>query len=486
MNFFKNTIDNLNKPFVYAVLLISVFGIVYITLNYGYVFGFAFALIPFVLLLFSLFVYNPYWSFFLIFFANYYLTGLSRYFTAIAPGIYMDIILVIAILSIILQFFKEGNSYKFSSAFHGLTLLSFIWMIYCIFQLLNPGASPVGWATTVRGIGIYFFIVVVITSIVMRKYKDIQTIFVIWAIFALTAVLKAFYQKTFGFDAAEKFWLYVEGASSTHIIYSGIRYFSFFTDAANFGTGIAFSGIIFAIVAVYVKKIGLKIFFFITFLACMYGVLLSGTRGSIAVPFVGFTLYAILSQNIRNMVITGMVVLTVFMFLKFTNYGQGNTYIRRMRSAFNTDDASFQVRVVNQARLRTYMFDKPFGVGIGMSNGAAQNYTPDPVLAKIPSDSWYVFIWLETGLVGLVFHVFTLLFVMLYGGFLVLFRLKSRELKGFITAIVCGLAGLYVSSYSIEILGQFPTNFLMYISMTFIYLSPGYDRQLAQKEEPVL
>ena len=25
-----------------------------------------------------------------------------------------------------------------------------------------------------------------------------------------------------------------------------------------------------------------------------------------------------------------------------------------------------------------------------------------------------------------------------YGGFLVLFRLKSRELKGFITAIVCG------------------------------------------------
>lgn len=66
----------------------------------------------------------------------------------------------------------------------------------------------------------------------------------VWAILTLTAVIKAIWQKYVGFDSAEKYWLYVLGGSTTHIIYSGIRYFSFFSDAANFGAGMGFSMVV--------------------------------------------------------------------------------------------------------------------------------------------------------------------------------------------------------------------------------------------------
>ena len=41
-------------------------------------------------------------------------------------------------------------------------------------------------------------------------------------------------QKYIGFDSFETKWLN-EGGATTHIIWSGVRYFSFFTDASNMG-----------------------------------------------------------------------------------------------------------------------------------------------------------------------------------------------------------------------------------------------------------
>jgi hypothetical protein len=35
-----------------------------------------------------------------------------------------------------------------------------------------------------------------------------------------------------------------------------------------------------------------------------------------------------------------------------------------MRSVFNTEDASLLVRLENQAKLKVYMADKPFGAGV--------------------------------------------------------------------------------------------------------------------------
>mgnify|MGYP006869451538 CR=1 FL=1 len=49
----------------------------------------------------------------------------------------------------------------------------------------------------------------------------------------LLAAAKGYWQKNKGFDSTELSWLWAYGAR-THFIHSGIRYFSFFTDAGLF------------------------------------------------------------------------------------------------------------------------------------------------------------------------------------------------------------------------------------------------------------
>ena len=152
---------------------------------------------------------------------------------------------------------------------------------------------------------------------------------------------------------------------------------------------------------------------------------------------------------------------------------------------FNPDDASLNVRLENQRILRTAMIGKPLGIGIGMSRGNAVLYTPHPVLSKIPQDSWYVLLWVETGLVGMFFYILMLLYIIGYGMYLTIAKLKNPELRGIITAFVCGLFGVSLAAYSLEIFGQFPNSILIYIVMTFIFLSPDFDKELEENSTKI-
>jgi hypothetical protein len=475
----KRTIfDNLNKAFVFAVLFFLVLVLLRVTLNINHYLGLAISLVPFGIIAFLYLVERPYMSFIMIFTANYFVSGASRYITALAPGITMDIIIGASVIIIILQGLRSDKETKISDAFNRLTLVSLIWFLYCLFQFMNPeSSSPLAWLVNVRGIGVYFLLVSAIASIVLKRYKDLKNVLFLWAIFCLIAVFKAFLQKTIGFDFAESRWL-AEGGYRTHIIHTGIRYFSFFTDAGNFGSGIAFSMIIFGIVAFNLKDIKLRNFYIVVAIACGYGMIISGTRGSLIIPFAGLALYTMLSRNIRIIVPTFAALIFGFWFLNFTYIGHGNVYIRRMRSAFNPDDASLNVRLENQRILRTAMMGKPLGVGIGMKRGNAVLYTPHPVLSKIPHDSWYVLLWVETGIIGMILYILMLLYIIGYGIYMVQIRIRDPELKGIISAFVCALFGVSIAAYSLEIFGQFPNSILIYVVMTFIFLSPKYDKEL--------
>lgn len=484
----RSIFDNLNKAFVFAFLVFLTGVLLRVILNVGYTWGLALSLIPFGIITVLYLTEKPYHSFLLLFTVNYFVSGGTRYFTY-PPGITMDIVILLTIFIVLLQFFKGERSVKISDAFNNLTLVAFLWLLYCTFQIFNPeSSSPLAWLGNVRGIGIYFFIITALASIFLRKYQNLKTILYLWAIFCLIAVFKAFMQKTFGFDFGEARWL-EEGGKNTHIIHSGIRYFSIFTDAGNFGSGIAFSMVVFAISAVQYKEYKMKAFYIFVAAACFYGMIISGTRGSLIIPMSGLALYTALSKNIRAIIPTFAILIFAIWFLNFTYIGQGNVYVRRMRSVFNPDDASLGARLENQALLRTQMIGKPLGIGIGMKRGNAVLYTPHPVLSKIPHDSWYVLIWVELGIVGLVSYVLMILYILIHGSYLVLFRLKNRELRGLIAALLCGLFGVSLAAYSLEIFGQMPNSILIYISMTFIFLSPIYDKELEESaysnEEPI-
>jgi hypothetical protein len=472
--------DNLNKAIVFSLLYISAWVLLQVTLRIGYQIGLFFSILPFLLFAFIFLLEKPYFSFLLLFVANYFISGGTRYISY-PPGIAMDVLFLVALVVLVLQSYKLGTSFPIKGAANPLTAISFLWLLYCTFQILNPDSSSIfAWLVNVRGIGIYFFLVVLLSTVYLRKYRNLRQVMNILSVLCIIAVSKAIIQKVFGFDSFEQTWL-AEGGSRTHIIHTGIRYFSIFTDAGNFGSGIALSGVLFSISAFSQKNTAYRNYYLFVSTLCFYGMIISGTRGSLIIPFGGFFLYAILSKNIRAIIVTFIVVVSGFWFLNFTYIGHGNIYVRRMRSAFNPDDESLGVRLENQRILRTYMQGKPFGVGIGMKRGNAVLYQPHPILSTIPHDSWYVLLWVELGLVGMVLYILMLLYVLFHGSYLVMFVLKDKELRGYVSAMVCALFGVSAAAYSLEIFGQFPNSVIIYVLMSLIFLSPLYDEELSTK-----
>lgn len=468
------------KIATYVTLCCGIIGIGVIILDFGYIFGLLFSLLP--LCVFAIFycIKNPYWALTLVFGVNYFILGATRYIPGLAGGIVIDALIAFCFLTLLIRACYKNVAWE--RVLNSLTLLAVIWLGYCTLELLNPlMVSYKAWATSIRGVAIYFLLIVILTPIIFYRYKDLKRILYIWSVMTLLAVGKAAMQKYIGFDARELYWLYESGGSTTHIIYTGIRYFSFFTDAANYGAGMGFSMVVFSICALVFKHKKLRIYFMGVAIAAAFGMMISGTRGALAVPFAGYFLYIILSKKGHIIVLGTACLLFAFIFLNYTKIGEGNQYIRRMRSAFNMDDPSFQVRLRNQEKMRVYMKDKYIGVGLGLGGGKAKQYAPNAYMSQIPTDSWFVMIWVETGIVGLILHISILLYIVAYGIWLVMFRIKDDELKGVLSALLCGIFGIMVCSYGNEILGQFPTCIIVYMGMAFIFTGKNFDIEIEEK-----
>jgi hypothetical protein len=396
----------------------------------------------------------------------------------------MDGMVIIIFISLMVNGLSKKAPILWNRINTPLSLSAFIWLIYCLFEFFNvESVSLEAWFIGVRELALYFFIIVIIVQIVCKDYNQMKKIIFIWSILTLTALIKVFIQRYYGFDSAEKRWLFVDGGARTHIIFSGIKYFSFFTDAANFGCNMAFSSIVLFISAIGERKKSIKIFYFIISFLAIYGMLLSGARAAIVIPFSGLACYVIFSKKIKSIIIFSFILFSMFVFFKFTNIGSENILIWRMRTAFSpSKDASYIVRKENQAKMKTFMIDKKFGIGVGLGGGKSEKYNPNGNLTKLPTDTWLVMIWVETGIVGISIYILTLLLIMSFGGYIIFFKLKNKELRHYIIGLYGGIAGMIIASYGNEIFGQFPNGFIIYTGLAFIFISPHFEKELSENE----
>ncbi len=478
---FGSLFDNLSRNLLYLVLVLGIVVVAQATLKVGYMPALALGALPLILFVVLFCIKNPYWALVGLFVFNYFLMGLYRRFPELPFGLVMDGLFAFTFFTLLIR-----SCYKkvgWERAWNGLTIAALIWSSYCILELFNPQSVSIqGWLSSFRSYFVYFLFIAILTPIIFYRYKDLKRLLLIWSVLTLLAVLKAYIQRRFGFTDAELHWLFVRGGRTTHIIGSGIRYFSFFSDAANFGSTMGFSMVVFGCAASYFKDKWLRIFYLAVALAAGYGMIISGTRSALAVPFAGFTLFIVISRQVRIILLGSFLVLGAFFFLNFTNIGQGNALIRRTRSAFNFEDKSFVVRMDNQRLMREYMTNKPFGGGLGHGGGKAKVFAPDAYLSQIPTDSWYVMVWVETGIVGLALHLGVLLYALGYGCWLALFRLRNKELRGITAALCGGCAGVIVAAYGNEILG-FPSGIILYTCQAFIFLAPRFDRELMRMSQ---
>ena len=406
---------------------------------------------------------------------GFFVTGLARYVKA-PWGLTMDALLVLIYVALFFKGFAERI--KWSKAKSSLTLLVSIWMGYIFFQIGNPEAESVqAWFYAMRGVALYQFLSIPLLFLLFNKEKDLDTFFIIWGVLSLLGTLKGFQQFHFGVDPFEQRWLN-EGGAQTHVLFGKLRVFSFYSDAGQFGAAQAQSGVVFGILALFKKSnLKLKAFFILVAMTGFFGMIISGTRGAIAVPALGGITFLILKKNLKVLALGGFMGIAIFVFFAYTNIGQGNAEIRRMRTAFDPNDASLQVRLNNQNKLKSYMAVRPFGGGVGATGNWGQRFTPHTFLANTATDSWYVMIWADTGVVGLVYYLFMLFFILITGGYNVMFRIKDEKLRGQITALTCGMAGIMLASYGNGVFGQMPTGMIMYVSMVFMFLAPKIDQQ---------
>lgn len=449
---------------ILAVVVVK-FGVIGIVLVLALMFGSVF--------IYYLFCY-PILGFYTAVGLNFLLIGLGRYIKGLPLGFGIDAILLLTYLALFMNKFREKIDW--SPANKSITFLCIIWFGYSLFEIINPEARSIQAWISGRGIAFYPLLFVPLTLLFINTNKKLEWLLYVWGVFSILATLKGILQMVFGVDAAEQEWLN-EGSYKTHILFGKLRVFSFYSDAGQFGANQGYTGVVFLIYSKSQKKILSKLFFIFVGVLGIYGLVISGTRGALSVPIVGFMTYFILSKNIK-VIITGIAFLAIiFVFFKYTTIAQGNAQVRRMRTAFDPNNASLQVRLDNQKILKNYLASRPFGGGIGHGGTKAQRYLPNAFLSNVATDSWYVLIWVEQGIVGLLLHLGILFYVMIKASLIVMFKIKDPILKYKISALIAGMAGVMVASYGNAILGQMPTALLIYATMAIVLNTEVFEKE---------
>ena len=371
-----------------------------------------------------------------------------------------------------------------------------IWCGFCTLQVLNDtcelGINIGSWYTGARLMAFQILYAFIVFSISITSPKILLTYLRLWALLSLFSVYWTYKQKYIGLTPTESTWLYGRGRQ-THLLQAGtlIRYWSTFSDAASYGINAASSSVVFIILAITGKITWERIFYLATSVLVIWGMFQSGTRTAIFCLGLGLFLYIFLSKSIKIAVPFSILFVLFACFLMFTNIGNGNQQIRRMRSAFDKKDASANVRDINKAAIAKYIKDAPWGLGIGSTQNnipANNNYRK---LSDIPPDSEYVYIWVHTGVIGLTIFIITTVIMFLGACWVTMFKLKSRSLMG-VGAGLCGaFVAVQVGGYANQVLMQFPNCVMFYGGLSIVYILPyiepewiNYEeRRLAKQEE---
>ncbi|MCK9448469.1 MAG: O-antigen ligase family protein [Bacteroidales bacterium] len=472
----KKGSEKLQHPGVILMLLIAAVAMGYIIAKGGLLVALALlGLFPAIVFLNRLLT-NPRVGIYTIIVFGFIAIGLTRYIPNIPFGLTIDGFLVLTYIAVFFRYFNEKISIE--PIQRDLVYLSILWFGYSVLQLFNPEAlSRTAWFYAMRGMSLYMLLLVPLGFMIFNRLRFMMTFLYLWGIFSILATLKGLQQLYLGLDYAEQHWMDTVGFV-THILFGELRVFSFFSDAGQFGAAQGAAGIVGFIIATNIHGQRNKIFFSIMALFGLWGMMISGTRGAMIVPMVGGITYILLRKNFKVIIIGSVLLSLIYVFFAYTYIGQGNSQVRRMRTAFRPEeDESYLVRLENRRVLATYLTNKPFGGGIGSAGDWGKRFSPQGFLAQIATDSWYVQIWAEQGIIGLILHLFVLSYIFLKGSYIIMFRLKEPELRGIIAALMAGFTGIMGASYGNGVLGQIPTGVLIYTSWVIIFISQQLERE---------
>lgn len=403
---------------------------------------------------------------------------------------------ILQLLLLGLAIIDARESSNFERTLNPMLFALIIWCTFCIIEIFNDtcglGINLATWYTGARLLAFQLLYIFLVFCIYISSPEILMRYLKLWAFLSLFSAIWTWKQQHIGLTEAETSFLYGRG-QATHIIQGGtlIRYFSTFSDAANYGCNAAAASVSFIVFGITTKiKKYRWLFLTIAFLV-IFNMFASGTRTAIFCMGGGLAVYIVLSKSFKIAIPAGIVIFLFFSFLAFTNIANGNQQIRRMRSAFSKDDASTKTRDINQETMRKYMRDAPWGIGIGMMSSNVPANNKYNLMANIPTDSEYVFIWLRTGTVGMTVFLITTFMMFIGACNIVMFKLRSRSLIGIGGGLCCAFVAIQLGGYANQVLMQFPNCLTFYGGLSIVYILPYLEpewieyekKQLAKQEE---
>lgn len=394
----------------------------------------------------------------------------------------------IEILLIAIAIIDARRDVHFERIFNIMLLAISIWFGLCIVEIFNNtcglGINFTAWFTGARLMALHLLWILIVFSIYITSPQILMRYLKVWACLSLFSAFWTWKMITFGLTSAENSFLYGAGMN-THLLQAGtlIRYWSTFTDAANYGCNAASAAIAFIIFGITSKIKKDKIFFLLTSIVVIWGMFQSGTRTAIFCMIGGFALFLILSRSFRIMIPSAIMGALFLIILVFTNIGNGNQQIRRMRSAFDKKDASANVRDINKAAIAKYMKDAPWGIGIGMYTDNIPSWNKFKLLSEIPPDSEYVFIWVRTGVIGVSIFAFCMILILAGASNVVLFKLRSQSLIGIGGGLCAAFSAIQLGGYANQVIYQYPNGLTFFGGMAIVYLLPYLEPEWIKYEQ---
>ena len=468
--------DLIRKPFFLVLLVLFAMACSMVIAKKGLVIGLVLMILPFLVWGVVKIFRDPKFGLYMAFGFSFIAIGISRYITANIPfGLAVDAILAIILLALILG---RGRHLEWKYTANDFTVVSLIWLVFTILEIANPEAvSFAAWFYAMRGVALYQMLVVVVGFLMLRNSKDLNLFLFIWFSISVLAALKSIQQIQIGMDPWEQKWL-DQGGALTHFIHGKMRAFSFYSDAGQFGAAMGHVALVAGIMAIGPGSKLQKRLLMVTAILTLIGMLFSGTRGAMFVPAAGAMLYLFLSKNFKVFVLGLVLVMGVYGFLRYTTILNNNYQIFRLRTAVQpSQDRSFQVRLENQAKLKVYLATRPLGGGIGSSGNWGMRFSPNTFLAQTPTDSWYVKIWAEMGIIGLAIHLIILFYLLIRCCYIV-WKLKDPAIRQTMLALTAGIFGIMAASYGNGLYGQMPTCMIIYLSYVFVFISPSIEKSL--------
>lgn len=405
--------------------------------------------------------------------ASFMIMGITRFVSLGIPiGMVIDGVLLITLIGVLLTTHKR----QWPRIRKPVFFCVLAWFLFTILQLGNPESrSAEAWFYAVRGVSLYWLQAIIVGLVLLHRRSDLDTFITIWLGWSLLAALWAFKQQYIGLSPDEQIWLTLYGGK-THMLFGHLRSFSFYVDAGQLGAAMAHAALFCLIRTLDVPTLRERLRYAVLMGIYFWGFAVTGSRGPLFIIVAGFMVYLLLRKNILIVGVGAVLAVGAYGLLKFTSIGQGNYQVQRMRSALDPNDASLQVRLDNQKKLSSYLASRPIGGGIGSGGDWGRRFSPGSFLAETALDSWYVKIWVETGVVGLLFHIITLLIIM-GAGFRTVWRLQEPRLRSVMSGLFCGLVGVVFASYGNQVFGQIPSSTVLYISMVFLAVAPELDNQ---------